>query len=299
MTLYKFHTFRTDYYFPAPVKGGAFLFGLYHPYNQSKLRLLAIHIYWWLFKNCSTLRNNYRVLNPDNEFPCSIIMSLCPKDSIMSFNLGTPGNEQKISMLGLAPNGAHFFAKFSTLPDAMELSRNEIKILKKMHGKNIAPELLDYKNTSEYVYFRTTCVDGENPTTTSLNNDVLNLAIKINSINITNGSLKTSLSHGDFTPWNIIVTNHGEYKLIDWEMADNREIGYDLFTYVLHVGTLLNPNEPFTVIINKNARLLNQYFSTFDIADWSPYLRAFALRRIEYERSKGDLDKANNYKCLL
>lgn len=53
--------------------------------------------------------------------------------------------------------------------------------------------------------------------------------------------LFTSIAHGDFTPWNIIL---GEKpQIIDWEMAENeRPLFYDLFHFILSKELFINRN---------------------------------------------------------
>lgn len=299
MNIYKFHTYRTDYYFPDYHKSNRFLFGLYHPYNRYPFRLFIVRIYWWLFKHCFILRRKFIVRNPDDEFPYSEILRMCPKGSTMSFNMGSPGIEQKISMLGHARDGGYFFAKYSTLPAAKELSRNEIKYLSILKDSGLVPRIIDYKDDEKYVFFRTECVEGSNPREASMNEAILNLTIEISRHNLRDGDLKVSLSHGDFTPWNVTISPDGEYKMIDWEMASERELGYDIFTYIIHVGSLLSPNLSFMQLINEDRKYINRYFAYFGISDWSLYLRAFAKRRIMYENNKNEVERAKKYECLL
>ena len=213
--------------------------------------------------------------------------------------MGTPGPEQKISMLGLETNGTHFFAKYSTKSAAMALSRNEIKVLKELKGKGLAPELKESVDSESFVFFITSCVDGVNPKNVAMNNKILKLTESISQLNVKNGELVTCLSHGDFTPWNVIVDGSGEYRLIDWEMAEERELGYDLFTYITHVGALLSPGIALSQMIEDNKSFVERYFSTFGIIDWSPYMKAYGKRRIEYETSKGNKVQAEKYKCLI
>lgn len=299
MSLYKFHTFRTDYFFPDFKKENEFLFGLYHPYNRYPMRLLAVRLYWWLFKHCAAMKRRNLIVNPDGEFPYSKILAFCPKGSVMSFNMGTPGMERKISMLGLEADGRHFFAKYSSLPTAMSLSRNEIKYLSVLKESGLVPRLLDSKEGDDYVFFRTECVEGKNPKEVRMNDAILHLTVRISKHMRTDGELKCALSHGDFTPWNMIITHDGDYKMIDWEMAAERELGYDLFTYITHVGSLLSPDQSLTQLIEQERTYVDSYFSSFGIKDWNLYLKAFAQRRITYEKSKGELESANKYECLL
>ena len=44
------------------------------------------------------------------DFPYRKIMDMCPENALVSFNLGTPGDEQKISMLGIFPKKTKAFS---------------------------------------------------------------------------------------------------------------------------------------------------------------------------------------------
>lgn len=293
MNLYRFKTFRTSYYFPDIPKDGEFLYGLYTPFGSKLAK-----IYWWTFRHLLIVRLLNKVDSKKLDFPYEQILGLCPQGSLVSFNMGTPGAEQKISMLGLEPSGKRFFAKYSNKTIAKELSHNEIMVLKSMSGLNIAPELLSSIDNDEFVFFSTTCVDGTNPNDIQLNEKMVDLAIKINQIDHQTGAIHTSLSHGDFTPWNVMINKSGEYHIIDWEMAKNRVLGYDIFTYLTHVAVLLTPNEPLDKVIEEKKQLIKRYFKSFEIDDWSEYLRLYASERASYERSKGHNEYALKLETL-
>lgn len=294
MNLYRFKTFRTAYYFPDIFKGGEYLYGLYTPFGNKLAKM-----YWWAFRHLRIVRSLNKVDLKNLDFPYERIVGLCPLGSLLSFNMGTPGPEQKISMLGLSADGNRFFAKYSTNPAAIKLSRNEICVLKSLSGLNIAPELLSSNEAEDYVFFSTTCADGTNPENLSLNEDIVDLAISINRINHKDGSIQTGLSHGDFTPWNLLVDASGSYHIIDWEMAKERCLGYDIFTYIIHVATLMMPNEPLLEIINANKKLIKRYFDAFKINDWESYLEQYVAERNSYEKSKGNYEYVSKLEAIL
>ena len=294
MNLYRFKTFRTSYYFPDIPKDGEFLYGLYTPFGSKLAK-----IYWWAFRHLRILKMLNKADKKRIGFPYEQILGLCPQRSLVSFNLGTPGAEQKISMLGLDANGKRFFAKYSDKTITKELSRNEIRVLKSLSGLNIAPELLSSVDTDEFVFFSTTCVDGTNPNDIQLNEEVVDLAIKINQIGLQTGAIHTSLSHGDFTPWNMLIDKTGECHMIDWEMAKNRVLGYDIFTYLTHVAALLTPNESLNKVVEENKSLIDRYFKPFGINNWTEYLMLYASERASYERSKGHNEYALKLETLM
>jgi thymidylate kinase len=52
--------------------------------------------------------------------------------------------------------------------------------------------------------------------------------------------IATSLSHGDFTPWNMFVHN-GTIAVYDWELAtDANPIGFDAFHFIIQKGILID-----------------------------------------------------------
>ena len=290
--LYRFRTFRTSYYFPARNSKTKFLYGLYHPFggNPSK-------IYWWVFQHCSLVRLANYVLDPEKMFPYRRILGLCPKDSVVSFNMGTPGAEQKISMLGLEPNGIRFFAKYSEKPKALLMSKNEIKVLLALENTGLSPTLFDYDIEDDFVFFRTSYVEGDSLTSVIISDKITDLAIELSSYHLNSSyksELRHCLSHGDFTPWNIMVVN-GKYQLIDWELADERPLGYDLFLYISH----FNDSEHLKSAYLDAAPYIERYFAAHDIEDWVPYLRAFAKLKVGYELEKGEQARANFYKQIL
>lgn len=110
--------------------------------------------------------------------------------------------------------------------------------------------------------------------------------------------LRTCLSHGDFCPWNILV-NGDRWNLIDWEVAAERPLGFDLFTYICQVTALFEPHKPLTQAIEENRRFINRYFVNLSVSDWEKYFCWFIKEKVRYEMSKGDSDLLRKYKELL
>lgn len=286
MKLYRFKTFRTSYYFPQIEKGNSSLYGVYFPFGW------VAKCYWWMFRHCFLLRKFNEAKNPDLEFPYSRIMKLLPQKCKASFNMGTPGPEQKISILGIDADGNRFFAKYSEKSKAMALTRNEWQILNNLKGTGLAPSIFDWKEDDSFCFLQTAYVEGTTYKQLRLEKDVVDLAVKVSQRHLFDYKaaeikLETSLSHGDFTPWNMLVKN-GKIRLIDWEMADERELGYDLFTFITQVNMLFSPEKPANYAISENKFFLDFYFKSFGINDWRPYLVAFSERRMKYAKDKDD-----------
>ena len=281
MVLFCFKTFRTSYYFPPMTKEMGYMYGLYAAYGGKLSKA-----YWWLFRNCKVVRWLNRMDSSEVEFPFSKIAELEGKGSLMAFNLGTPGPEQKISILGFTKaEGKKFFAKYSEKKAAMELTKNEIAVYKLLENTGLTPTLFDAKMSEEYVWMKTSCVDGSHSPTMELTQEVIDLALVLNQYHLPNETsnekgLQTCLSHGDFCPWNMLVKD-GKIQLIDWEMAAERPLGYDIFKYVCQVSLLFTPEKPLIDTIKENQALINSYFSQCGIEDWDAYrdefLKVFAV----------------------
>lgn len=277
MTYYRFSTFTTAYYFPEiEDRDATFLYGLYSPYGGKLSRW-----YWRLFKQSHLVRLLTSVSDNRLPFPYKQIRDLTGEEAMLSFNMGSPGKEQKISMLGYVPQTKQkFFAKYAQKPDAMRLSRHEIEVLRLLKDTKLVPQLYDSKIANDYVYLQTECVQGRRPYDTLLNNNVVDLLVTLSSFHYPDSAnqttdLRTCLSHGDFCPWNMLVQPDNSLRMIDWEMADERILGYDLFTWLLNVAGLVTGKIPLYHIIEKNRKYIMRYFNALQISDYTPYLKAY------------------------
>ena len=277
MTYYRFSTFTTAYYFPEiEDRDATFLYGLYSPYGGKLSRW-----YWRLFKQSHLVRLLTSVSDNRLPFPYKQIRDLTGEEAMLSFNMGSPGKEQKISMLGYVPQTKQkFFAKYAQKPDAMRLSRHEIEVLRLLNDSKLVPQLLDSKIANDYVYLQTECVQGRRPYDTLLNNNVVDLLITLSSFHYPDSTnqtadLCTCLSHGDFCPWNMMVQPDNSLRMIDWEMADERILGYDLFTWLLNVAGIVTGKIPLYHIIEKNRKYIMRYFNALLITDYTPYLKTY------------------------
>jgi hypothetical protein len=182
----------------------------------------------------------------------------------------------------------------------MELSKNEISILKQLNGSGFTPLLFDSRIAPDYVYLKTEYIKGKRLENTALTKEVMALSLRLSQLNFTNSinnGLCISISHGDFCPWNFLE-NKGVLRLIDWEMAMPRPLGYDLFTYIFQPVFLLCPKEPIKAILKKNKIWIDYYFNSFDIKDWTDYLTYFAGTKLSMETQKNNMKLIAHYRRL-
>lgn len=282
MKYYRFSTFTTSYYFPEIDAETTFLYGLYSAYGNKLSRW-----YWRKFQQSRFVRSLTSIKEERLHFPYIQIRDLCGSEAIMSFNMGSPGEAQKISMLGYIPSSQQpFFAKFSQKPEAMRLSKHEVEVLTLLQDTRLVPQLFDSKIGDDFVYLQTEYVQGHRPYDTLLNEQVVDYLIKLSSLHYPNSGksdeagLHTCLSHGDFCPWNMLVQSDGSLRMIDWEMADERIVGYDIFTWLLNVAGLVTGKIPLYHNIEKNRKHIMRYFNAMQINDYTPYLRVFVEQQI-------------------
>lgn len=298
MKYYKFKTFTTTYYFPRLSASQQYMYGLYSAYGGKLSRM-----YWWLFRHSSVVRSVTAVDDSRLDFPYHEIKMADGGDTLMSFNMGSPGVEQKISILGYDnAKRKPFFAKFSQKPQAMALTQNEVRVYKTLDGTGLTPQLLGVEETDKHIYLKAEYVKGHRPKERTLTPEVLRLSMALKDYHLTDlkentEGLKMSLSHGDFCPWNILVDGE-HWRLIDWECAADRTLGYDLLTYICQVSFLFNPEKSLCQAVTEQAEVLQNYFFACGISEYKPYIRSFAEQKWKYEAGKNNNQLAEKYKEL-
>ena len=299
MKFYRFKTFTTSYYFPRLDAVHQYMYGLYSPYGGGISK-----IYWWLFRHVWAVRALTAVKEENLDFPYAKINRVDRNDTLMSFNMGSPGVEQKISILGYDnTQDIPFFAKFSEKPRAKKLTRNEVKIYHMLDGTGLTPKLLFSADTDDYVYLKAEYIKGSRPKSRSMTDDIMQLCLSLTAYHLTDRTtdekgMLLSLSHGDFCPWNMLVSDDCT-RLIDWELAEDRTLGYDLFTYICQVSILFEPEKDLLHAIDGNMQYVKAYFEVCGIEEYQPYLKAFAAQKWEYEESKENKLLSEKYKALF
>lgn len=282
MKLYRFKTFVTSYYFPKINKHNRFMYDLYGNYGS-----ILGRIYWWLFKNVSIVRLFNKVDSASLDFPYDDIVNIEGNGSLMAFNLGSPGPDRKISLLGYDPiEKKDFFAKYSVSKRAKELTSNEINIYELLKDTECVPKVYLVKKINDSIFMKVERIIGSKVQCKVDDNLILACLKDLSKLHINKSANdSTCFSHGDFCPWNMFLVGN-QIKLIDWEMADDRPLGYDLFTYIFQTTFAVNHKENVTKIIDKNSSLIKGYFGN---EDYLFYLKIFASLKYE-EMSNKDIN---------
>lgn len=287
MKYYYFNPFSKQYYFPACFKQYSLFNSFYQAYK------LKGRIIWLIWNYVLLFRSFFAVKGIECFFPIENIIKYISQDSILAFNFGTPGVEQKTSILGVEKNsGDEFFIKYAHTRIACENVNNEAKVLRQLSELEFVPKITKYIYTSDYVFIKTDVFKGDRLSDYKFDKILLDKLLILSEQVVLSDkdyslSIKCCFAHGDFCPWNMMFVDKDIY-LYDWEFAGNYPLGYDMFTYLFQTAYLLHNDMNFDSILNKNIKLLCFYFNYFSIKEWKVYLLEFAEIKISIESKKGN-----------
>tara|TARA_B110000902_G_C14294287_1_gene582495 strand:+ start:7934 stop:8848 length:915 start_codon:yes stop_codon:yes gene_type:complete len=297
MNYFYFNPFSKQYLFPTGFKQYEIFTTFYQPYTF-KGKLL-----WWLWCNVALFRKLSKVTKPEEVVPIVQLKEYINKDTILAFNRGTIGVEQKISILGVdLKTKEEIFIKYANTDLSRKNVNNEGEILKQLVDLDFVPQLKQHINETEFTFIQTTVLKGERVANQNIEKQLLSVlntlvTLKIVSKKECNSELKTCFSHGDFCPWNMMFYKN-ELQVYDWEMGGVQPIGYDLFTYIFQTAFLLSPTKHNHKIIEENKTLITSYFNTQMIEDWKPYLFEFSAIKLKLELEKNSEHLLPYYKEL-
>lgn len=297
MEYYYFHPRNKQYLFSEHYKEYELLRSMYQSYT------LGGRIAWFLFNRSRRVRQLWRAKDVEKIPVLEVLQKVCPADTVFVINKGTGGVEQKTTALGYIPSvGEAVFFKYANTAVACNNVRNEAEALRLLHGKSFAPQLLAFVDAGNYCYLKTTVLQGQRLCTHGSDADLLHLLYSIAAIKheqLDDSDLKVAWAHGDFCPWNMMLSPQNELLVYDWEMAGIQPLGYDLFCYLFQTSFLLQPRRNVSSVLQYNHALITSYFSHYAISDYSQYLKAFAQIKIEKENEKGSVKIRTSYEKLL
>ena len=296
MKYFYIHPFKPQYFFPFEFRKHDLFLNFFNSYS------FVGGVSWFLFKRFSVYRWFFSIKNIEDYIPEHNIKKIIGNDSIMAFNKGTMGPEQKITGLGVS-NKNEFFFKYGQTKIAKVNVQNEYCILKQIEHLDFVPKVINFYKDKNQVLLKTSVLKGNRLKYKVINNKIVDLLFlfskqKVECNKTTSIKLQCSFAHGDFCPWNLMI-HDGQILVFDWEMAGNFTLGYDLFTYIFQTQFLLNANIQINNIISDNINAIKYYFSKFNIKNWKTYLTAFAKDKIRLEQLKGSKGLINEYLILL
>ncbi len=245
---------------------------------------------WKLMLSATFFRKLFTL--PVHQLPKTLLEQISlvgnSKEELFQINIGTTGPEQKTTIIKHKHNQHTSFYKIGKTNLAKKLIENEYQTLSELNGKFYAPKVISFNPSVHYSVLETTYIMAEKLTKTKLNESVLQVLLDMaNYKKSKENELLMCFSHGDFCPWNILH-HQQQYYIIDWEMAAQRPLGYDLFTFIFQTSFLLTPQKKITEIRTTASPLVKRYFKTQGIDNWLPYLQAFANIKLELETAKNN-----------
>jgi thiamine kinase-like enzyme len=295
MRYYYFNPFSKKCYFPEGFHNYPIFTSFYKPYKRTA------KLVWKIWRNSAFVRNFFYTDQPENILPIKQISKYVSSKSILAFNLGTTGIEQKITVLGFdTSTKTSFFIKYATSKVSRNNVSNEGDILQQISHLPFIPMLLLYvKDEKEFTLIKTSVLKGNKMKQQPLNMQILTILFTLSTQNIRSSrnyesDLQNCFAHGDLAPWNML-DDEGIIRIFDWEMAGQYPLGYDLFTYIFQFEFLVNGRMRFDFLLNKNSNIINQYFNNFQIVDWIPYLLEFSKLKYKLESEKKNIDLIEPY----
>ncbi len=295
MRYYYFNPFSKQYYFPKGFRKYPVLLTLYQPYK------VTAKLMWSVWLHTSPIRYIFSITHPEKLFPVNQIGKFIDQNSILAFNKGSEGVEQKISMLGVdKTTGVPFFIKYGTSDIARKNVSNEGIVLEQLKQLSFVPKIeLNVNSEDGFSLIKTSVLRGEKIKYLHLDDKMIKILFdlseqKIKTDRTFSTTLKTCFAHGDFCVWNMMV-DHENIELFDWEMGGQYPLGYDLFTYIFQYEFLVNESMRFDLVINENIDMINRYFDKFQVKDWTPYLLEFSKLKCAVEMAKDNKDLKEHY----
>jgi hypothetical protein len=295
MRYYYFNPLSKKCYFPVDFQKYPLFETFYQPYKFSA------YILWKLWLNMPFLRYIFSTDEPEKVLPIDKIEQYVSPNSILAFNLGTIGVEQKITVLGIDKlTNSSFFIKYATSELACKNVTNEGVVLEQLSHLAFVPRLyLNSKENNKFSLIKTSVLNGKKVTQRPVDSHTLEILYcladqKIESTKNYSSGLKCSFAHGDFCPWNMLLSD-GSLNIYDWELAGQYPLGYDLFTYLFQYEFLVDEKMRFDSILNRNSKVIQEYFNHFEINDWMPFLKEFARLKYMFEKEKNNNDLIDYY----
>jgi len=242
----------------------------YRPVNfKARIKKRVLSYAYFIFKF-------FKINNVSIDFSCPLPQEYLKPNFNYSYYLGTPSPYQKLFIyIFNEKNNLQYFVKLPYKDQSKDMIVNEINIM--MNIKKYAPPILYYTLDKNYPYYVASPISGKlcskwSDLHSEVINDLISKGIKndqayINNLkasfdefsnNLPNSEkltiehafteienfsktnpIYTTMSHGDFLPWNIFITPNN-IQVIDWEYARERILFYDVFHFFIHKYLLFN-----------------------------------------------------------
>jgi hypothetical protein len=197
---------------------------LYQPGRWSgKLVKWVLKNMYWYFKRFGkrvTIVNIGDFIDTDGPYSISFGRSF-----------GRSPADQKSTVLLFRNNQPYAYAKIGWTQRSRTLVDNEARTLSMLNNLKLrfeVPEMLRYEKRKTFTVLTQSTKPHLFAVPLKITPEVIKIVEEISNIESTGDSV---FSHGDFTPWNMRITERGNYFVFDWEYAGLREKEYDLRSF--------------------------------------------------------------------
>lgn len=298
-TVAYFPTFKRKFFFSQSKQGKILLKQFYQPYSFFTSLFCLI---WEFTPFLSSLFSTEIENLPLNFNTIQAILGWQNIDFVLS---GGAGSERKLTGLFVnAVTGEKVFFKYATSVLAIKLLQNEVNILSTLSLPTFPILLNNGIQINKDEWFVSSVFEGCKYKNAIMTRGIIELILQINKVPSTlcensNKELTYAFSHGDFCPWNLVINQKSEIKIIDWEMAGPNLLGYDLFSFIFQSSFLLSPYKNPAILLHENINWFTYYFNAKQILDYRPYLLAFARLKLKKEIIKNNKVLIRNYQKLI
>ena len=211
-------------------------FDLYQPgiWPGKLLKWVLKNLYWyfkWFGKTVSIMNIGEFI---DTDEPYSILFGEFRGEQIKP----GPSRYQKSTVLLFRNNQPYAYAKIAWTESARALVDNEARTLSMLNSLNLGfqvPQVLRHEKRKAFNVLIQSTKPHLSPVPLKVTSELTKIIEEIGNIE-SNGD--KVFSHGDFTPWNIKVTECGHYFVFDWENAGLQEKQYDLRSFLYQIDSL-------------------------------------------------------------
>lgn len=286
---------RNQFYFSEQLFGlKESVFWMYEPLT------IKAKLIWYPILKSKWFRQLFRV--SFDKLPSEIrdiLEKLQIKNALVQINSGTKSRDQKTTLI--VHNIKTSFFKIGITERSKNLIQNEYNALKLINDTCNLPSPLNYYTIGSLTILETEYVKARKLPQVAMDEKIFSMILSVSLMNSqkVNDHI-VAYQHGDCCPWNVLLKENGAVVFIDWELAGNYPLGYDLFTYVIQPQFLLNPKASNKDVLNRNANWIRAYFEEFGIEDWMKYLKLFVAKKIRIESVKDENSGLYfKYKMLL
>jgi tRNA A-37 threonylcarbamoyl transferase component Bud32 len=196
-------------------------FDLYQPaiWSGKLLKWVLKNLYWYFkcFGKGVSITNIREFIDAEGPYSISFGRSL-----------GRSTDDQKATVLLFRNDQPYAYAKIGFTQRSRALVDNEARTLSMLSNLKLGfqvPQVLRYEQREAFNVLTQSTKPHLFPAPVKITPEVIKIVEEISNIESTGDAV---FSHGDFTPWNMRLTECGDYFVFDWEYAGLREKEYDL-----------------------------------------------------------------------